>query len=128
MNIMCQNGAHGQENPFGCSRLCGISPIGRSHLEKRPFFRVFPNFSKTEPLKSIYRNIGVQYIKLKLMKFPVKCKRNYLVLINRYAWVRLCIWAFAQSFGDILREFREILGKYRILKRRSVGSTGFGFM
>ena len=28
------------------------------------------------------------------------------------------------SFGEILREFGEILGKYRMLNGRSVGSKG----
>ena len=32
--------------------------------------------------------------------------------------------ALALNFGEILREFGEILGKYRILDGRSVGSKG----
>ena len=52
------------------------------------------------------------------MEFPFKYKRNYFVLMNRY------IRILALSFGEILREFGEILGKYRMLNGRSVGSKG----
>ena len=56
------------------------------------------------------------------MKCPFKCKRNYLVLINRYSLVGLGLLAL--NSGEILREFGEILGKYRILDGRSMGSIG----
>ena len=58
------------------------------------------------------------------MKFQVKCKGNRFVLISRYASVRIRIWVFALNFGGILREFGEILGKYRILDGRPLGSIG----
>ena len=32
-----------------------------------------------EPFKKYLPHIGVQYIKLKLIKWPFKCKRNYFV-------------------------------------------------
>ena len=35
-------------------------------------------------------------------------------LINICASVRLLIWKVALNFGEILREFGEILGKYRM--------------
>ena len=35
------------------------------------------------------------------------------------------MWLFAVNFGEILREFGENLGKYRILEVRSLGSIGF---
>ena len=35
--------------------------------------------------------------------------------------VRSLIWILALNSGEILREFGEILGKYRILDGRSVG-------
>ena len=57
---------------------------GHSRPEKRPFFHIFPYFSKIEPSKKYLPHKGVQYIKLKTMKFPFKYKRNYFVLINRY--------------------------------------------
>ena len=50
--------------------------------------------------------------------------QNHIVLINRYALVGLRIWILALNSGEILREFGEILGKYRILEGRSVGSKG----
>ena len=62
---------------------------GRSRPEKRPFFHIFPHFSKIEQSKKVLPHIGVQYIKLKPMKFKVKCKRNRFVLISRYALVRI---------------------------------------
>ena len=36
----------------------------------------------------------------------------------------LWIWILALNFGEILREFGEILGKYRMLDVKSVGSKG----
>ena len=58
------------------------------------------------------------------MKCSCKCKRNHFVLINRRAQVGLGIWILALNFGEILREFGDILGKYRRLDGRSVGSIG----
>ena len=57
---------------------------GHSRPEKWPFFHIFPHFPKIEPLKTYFPHIGVQYIKLKLMKYPFMLKRNHYVLINRY--------------------------------------------
>ena len=34
------------------------------------------------------------------------------------------MWVLAQNLGEILREFGEILGKYRILDDSSLGSKG----
>ena len=34
------------------------------------------------------------------------------------------MWMLALNFGEILREFGQILGKYRIWDRRSMGSKG----
>ena len=34
------------------------------------------------------------------------------------------MWLLALNLGEILREFEEILGKYRILDESSVGSKG----
>ena len=34
------------------------------------------------------------------------------------------MWLLALNLGEILREFGEILGKYRILDESSVGSKG----
>ena len=34
------------------------------------------------------------------------------------------MWLLARNLGEILREFGEILGKYRILDESSVGSKG----
>ena len=34
------------------------------------------------------------------------------------------MWVIALNFGEIVREFEEILGKYCILDGRSVGSKG----
>ena len=97
---------------------------GHSRPEKRPFFHIFPHFSKIEPSKKYLPHIGVQYIELKLMKCPFEFKRNNFILINRYAQVGLQMLASALKSGEILREFREILGKYGILGGRSVGSKG----
>ena len=85
------------------------------------FFHIFP---KKEQSKKYLPHIGLQYIKLKLMKFHIKCKRNHFVLIKRYALVALWIWVFALNLGGILREFWEILGKYRIFDKRPLGSIG----
>ena len=110
-------------NPAAAARaVCPQS--GRSRPEKRPFFHIFPHFSKIEQSKRFLPHIGVQYIKLKPMKFQIKCKRNRFVLIRRYALVRIRIWVFALNLGGILREFWEILGKYRILDGRPLGSIG----
>ena len=62
---------------------------GRSRLEKRPFFHIFPHFSKIEQSKKYLPHIGVQYIELKPMKFHFECKRNHFNLIKRYALVTL---------------------------------------
>ena len=70
-------------NPAVAARA--VSPqSGRSRPEKRPFFHIFLHFSKMEPPK-----IGVQYIKLNLMKCPFQCKRNYFVLMKMYVLVVL---------------------------------------
>ena len=45
---------------------------GHIRPEKRPFFQKFPHFSKREHTKKYQPAIGVQYIKLKLLKFPFK--------------------------------------------------------
>ena len=50
--------------------------------------------------------------------------QNDLILINRFAWVELWTLVLALNFGESLREFREILGKYPILDGRSAGSEG----
>ena len=34
------------------------------------------------------------------------------------------MWVLARTLGEILREFGEILGKYRILDDSSLGSKG----
>ena len=34
------------------------------------------------------------------------------------------MWVLARNLGEILREFGEILGKYRILDNSSLGSKG----
>ena len=57
------------------------------------------------------------------MKFPVKRKRNDFVLINLCA-LNIDTFVVALNFGEILMEFGEILGKYRILDGRSPGSIG----
>ena len=62
---------------------------GRSRPEKQPFFHIFPKFSQIEPSKKYLPHIEIQYIKLKLMKCWFRCKRNHIVLINRYALVGL---------------------------------------
>ena len=54
---------------------------------------------------------GVQYIKSKLIKYSFKCKRNYLVFIDRYAFVGLLICILALNVGEILRVFGEISWK-----------------
>ena len=97
---------------------------GRSRPEKRPFFHIFPHFSKIEPSKKYLPHIGVQYIKLKVLKCWFRCKRNHFVSIKRYVLAGLWIWRLALNSGEILREFGEILGKYRILDARSMGSKG----
>ena len=99
----------------------------RSRPEKRPFFHIFPHFPKIEPSKKYLPHIGVQYNKLKPMKFPFQYKINYIILINRCGVVGFLIWILALTFGDILREFGEILGKYRMLNRRSMGSKGLRY-
>ena len=105
---------------------------GHSRPEKRPFFHIFPHFSKIELFKRYLPHIGVQYIKLKLMKFSCKCKRNHFVFINMCKSVGLWLWLLALKFGEILREFGEILrdfgeipGKSRILDGGSIGSKGW---
>ena len=62
---------------------------GRSRPEKRPFFHIFPHFSKVEQSKKDLPHIGVQYIKLKPVKFHIECKINCFVLIKRYALATL---------------------------------------
>ena len=37
------------------------------------------------------------------------------------------MWVLARNLGEILREFGEILGKYRILDDSSLGSKGLIF-
>ena len=75
-------------NPAVAARaVCPQS--GRSRPEKRPFFHMFPHFSKIEQSKKVLPHIGVQYIKLKPLKFRVKCKRDHFVLISGYALVRI---------------------------------------
>ena len=58
------------------------------------------------------------------MQIPIKCKRNYVVLINRYLWVSLCILILLKKIEDILRKFSEIMGKYRILHENLWGLNG----
>ena len=55
---------------------------GHIRPEKRPFFKKIPHFSKLEPAKKYLPHTGVQYIKLKPVKFPVQCKGNDFVLID----------------------------------------------
>ena len=74
---------------------------GRSRPEKRLFFHIFPHFSKIEPSKKYLPHIGVQYIKLKVLKCWFRC----IVSINRYALAGLWIWRLALNSGEILREF-----------------------
>ena len=112
-------------DPNPAVAACAVFPqSGRSRPEKRPFFHIFPHFSKIEPSKKYLPHIGVQYIKLKVLKCWFRCKRSHIVSINRYALAGLWIWRLALNSGEILREFGEILGKYRILDARSVGSKG----
>ena len=48
-------------NPAVAARaVCPQS--GRSRPEKRPFFHIFPHFSKIEQSKKVLPHIGVQYI------------------------------------------------------------------
>ena len=61
----------------------------RSRPEKRAFFHIFPHFSKIEQSKEYLPHIGVQYIKLKPMKFHIECKRNRFVFVKRYVLVAL---------------------------------------
>ena len=75
-------------NPIGPNPAVAARAVfpqsGRSRPEKRPFFHIFPHFSKIEPSKKYLPHIGVQYIKLKLLKCWFRLK-NHIVLINRYA-------------------------------------------
>ena len=51
-------------------------------------------------------------------------ERNYVVVMKGYAYVSHLMWILAKNFGEILRKSGEILGKYRILGGKSVGSKG----
>ena len=55
---------------------------GHSRPEKQLFFDNFPHFSRIKPFKKYLPHIGVQYIKLNLMKRPVQYKRNHIDLIT----------------------------------------------
>ena len=57
---------------------------GHIRPEKRPFSQKFPHLSKIEHYKKYEPLIGVQYIILKPMKCSIECKRNQLVVINKY--------------------------------------------
>ena len=104
-------------NPLHPNQAVAARKNGRFSI----FFHIFV---KLEQSKKVLPHIGVQYIKLKPMKVQVKCKRNRFISISRYALVRILIWVFALNFGGILREFGEILGKYRMLDGRPLGSIG----
>ena len=53
---------------------------------KKAVFPYYFTFFQNGTLQKVFTAyIGVQYIKLKLIKCPFKCKRNYFVLIKRYA-------------------------------------------
>ena len=75
-------------NPAVAARAV-LPQSGRSRPEKRPFFHIFPHFSKIEHPKKYLPHIGVQYIELKPMKFHIEYKRNHFVLIKRNALVTL---------------------------------------
>ena len=86
------------------------------------FFHIFPHFSKIERSKKYLPHIGVQYIKLKPMKFHIEYKRNSFgknVCLGSTLNLGVC-----SKFWANLREFWEILGKYRILEGRPLGSIG----
>ena len=72
-----------EPNPSVATRVVFPQSV-RSGPEKRPFFHIFPHFSKIEPFKKYLPHIGVQYIKLKRLKCSFKCKRIYIVMIYRH--------------------------------------------
>ena len=49
-------------------------PSGHIRPEKQLFFQDFPHFSKLESVKMYYPLTGLQYIKLKPVKFPLNAK------------------------------------------------------
>ena len=75
---------------------------GHSHPEKRPFFHIFPHFSKKEQSKKYLLHIGLQYIKLKPMKVHIKCKKNYFILIKTYALVTLNLGICSKFSGNFM--------------------------
>ena len=66
------------------------------------------------------QHIGVQYIKLKLVKCSIQHSRNHLKC--RHCGTTL--YLYTQNTAGNLGNFEEILGKYCILGGKSMGSKG----
>ena len=84
INFMFQYGINPIDpNPAISARVV-FPQSGHFRPEKRPFFQKILHFSKREHTKKYPPAIGVQYIKLKPLKFPFKHRRNHPALINSY--------------------------------------------
>ena len=82
-------------NPAISARAVFSNPAISAWKNNR-FFHIFPNFPKENLPESIYR-IYVQFIKLKLMKFPILMQKELGFKHDRFAPI---IFRFHISFHD----------------------------
>ena len=106
--------------------MCSIlnidpKPAARKYGRFSIFFHIF---SKIEPSKKYYPRIGVQYYQIKANEMPFPMQKKSFRFDKKVYVGRTLSWIPALDFGEILREFGEILGKHRILDGRSMGSKG----
>ena len=64
---------------------------------------------------------------IKADEMPFRIQKKYLYFAKWVCIGRTLNVGISSNLGEILREFGEILGKYRILDDSSLGSKGLSF-